>query len=336
MNDNPSLKVQLKGLSGNYNNINYNIGQDEFLIGRHFDCDLVINEKTVSSQHAKIYKNEDHFEIEDLDSSNGTFVNNEKIKTKRLRTEDVIAFDKYKFRFINPEEVARTVISDGEDFRRSMKTEIRKKTTPPIKKKGNSDTNPIKIDDIHRKIINKSKSSERGKGKHGFFFGLFLSLITAFTINIGFILLIGMIKLKNIEFSAIWNSLKATLSGFPLLHFHTYWKLSNTFDILHILIGLCIPIGLILAGIVIQRTVGGSRFKNAFLFSLFYAIAGFFLQIASMNFNAEIWFTFNRSFGSGIIADPAGAFIFTIVYFLIVVFLFSFLGTLFSGKNRAS
>ncbi|MCK5221322.1 MAG: FHA domain-containing protein, partial [Candidatus Aminicenantes bacterium] len=89
MNNISELRVQIRGINGDYNGIDYTIEGDEFLIGRHFDCDLVLKEKTVSSKHAKIIKKENYFEIEDLDSSNGTFVNKKKITKQKLRTEDI-------------------------------------------------------------------------------------------------------------------------------------------------------------------------------------------------------------------------------------------------------
>ncbi len=63
-----------------------NIGQrialegDAFVLGRHPNCDIVLDEGAVSRQHAKITRNNGHFFVEDLGSRNGTLVNDEEIQ----------------------------------------------------------------------------------------------------------------------------------------------------------------------------------------------------------------------------------------------------------------
>ncbi len=65
---------------------------DSFSLGRAPDCDLVIDEDTVSSHHARIDWRHDHAEIVDVGSSNGTFVNGKKVSSG-LRLEDNDAID---------------------------------------------------------------------------------------------------------------------------------------------------------------------------------------------------------------------------------------------------
>ena len=53
----------------------------KLLIGRGIDCDLILNGHTISRHHAVIIKESiDTYKIKDLDSSNGTFVNGNRIK----------------------------------------------------------------------------------------------------------------------------------------------------------------------------------------------------------------------------------------------------------------
>ncbi len=60
----------------------------EILIGRSNDLDMVLAEDMVSRRHARIGFQGDEIFIEDLASTNGTFVNGEKIKRSRLREGD--------------------------------------------------------------------------------------------------------------------------------------------------------------------------------------------------------------------------------------------------------
>jgi len=60
-------------------------------IGRDEDCGVVIPDRQVSRQHARITLAVDHYLLEDLGSKNGTFVNGQEIKQPyRLRDGDEI------------------------------------------------------------------------------------------------------------------------------------------------------------------------------------------------------------------------------------------------------
>jgi uncharacterized protein YegL len=70
-------------------------------IGRAATNDVVINKPTVSSRHATIEYRDNSFQLVDQRSSNGTFLNGEKITAAtRLRHGDRIKIDEYEFTFI--------------------------------------------------------------------------------------------------------------------------------------------------------------------------------------------------------------------------------------------
>jgi hypothetical protein len=60
----------------------------QIIVGRSSDLDMVLVEDMVSRKHARIALQQDQIWIEDLDSTNGTFVNGEKIKRARLKEGD--------------------------------------------------------------------------------------------------------------------------------------------------------------------------------------------------------------------------------------------------------
>jgi diguanylate cyclase (GGDEF)-like protein len=72
------------------------LGEGSYIIGRSDDADLVISSKDVSRRHAKVTFDGDEFTVEDLDSTNGTFVNGKKITRKNLVTGDEILVGDYK------------------------------------------------------------------------------------------------------------------------------------------------------------------------------------------------------------------------------------------------
>ncbi len=53
----------------------YPLENSQYVMGRHPDCDIVLESGSVSRQHARISKSGTHFVLEDLKSRNGTFVN---------------------------------------------------------------------------------------------------------------------------------------------------------------------------------------------------------------------------------------------------------------------
>jgi pSer/pThr/pTyr-binding forkhead associated (FHA) protein len=68
-------------------------------IGRLPDNTLVIDNPAVSSHHACVFRDGDHYVVEDLDSTNGTFVNEQRITRHILRDGDVLLVGKHKLVF---------------------------------------------------------------------------------------------------------------------------------------------------------------------------------------------------------------------------------------------
>jgi pSer/pThr/pTyr-binding forkhead associated (FHA) protein len=68
----------------------YEIAMGEFTLGRSSACNLVANENAVSKVHARIERAADQVVLEDLSSSNGTFVNGTRVRTAVLRDTDTL------------------------------------------------------------------------------------------------------------------------------------------------------------------------------------------------------------------------------------------------------
>jgi hypothetical protein len=77
--------------------------EDEMLVGRTADCDVVLDEGTVSKHHAHIRWKKTYAELEDLGSSNGTFLNGSFVPVKtwlRLKNEDAVDFGAVRVLFL--------------------------------------------------------------------------------------------------------------------------------------------------------------------------------------------------------------------------------------------
>ena len=79
----------------------YDLDQETMTIGRKADNDIQIDNLAVSAKHAKILTILDDSFIEDLESTNGTFINGEKINKHALRNGEVIAIGKHELAYIN-------------------------------------------------------------------------------------------------------------------------------------------------------------------------------------------------------------------------------------------
>src|SRR5688572_1846681 len=71
------------------------VGVHGVTIGRLPDNDLVIDNAAVSGRHARIYKEGERYIVEDLKSTNGTFIDNKPIIRHTLRDGDAMIVGKH-------------------------------------------------------------------------------------------------------------------------------------------------------------------------------------------------------------------------------------------------
>src|SRR5271154_1738975 len=90
----PSLQI----LKGPNEGSTISLDGDRFIMGRNPDCGVVIPVTSVSREHAQILRIQGKYFIEDKQSRNGTFVNNQAINARtalknndRIRICDFIA-----------------------------------------------------------------------------------------------------------------------------------------------------------------------------------------------------------------------------------------------------
>ena len=82
-------RYALRFISGKYQGGEYPLAEgQEIVIGRSSELDMVLVEEMVSRKHARIALSDGTISIEDLGSTNGTFVNGEKVQQGTLREGD--------------------------------------------------------------------------------------------------------------------------------------------------------------------------------------------------------------------------------------------------------
>lgn len=76
------------------------LGEKAFVVGRAPNSDLMISERAVSRRHAKFEKTESGYEVTDLDSTNGTWINEQRVESTKLKSGDRIRIGGRVFKFI--------------------------------------------------------------------------------------------------------------------------------------------------------------------------------------------------------------------------------------------
>ena len=100
-------RYALKFISGKYQGGEFPLKMDrEIIIGRSSDLDMVLVEDMVSRNHAKITTHGGQVTIQDMGSTNGTFVNGEKIKKVTLKEGDRVLVGTSIIKLIVPVEGA--------------------------------------------------------------------------------------------------------------------------------------------------------------------------------------------------------------------------------------
>lgn len=87
----------LRGVAGTVFGRSYHL-LSPTTIGRAPECDICLDNRGISRQHARLRPLEYGVEVEDLKSTNGSFLNGQRITLAIARVGDEIAFDELRFR----------------------------------------------------------------------------------------------------------------------------------------------------------------------------------------------------------------------------------------------
>ena len=93
----PSPTLLVKAPQGGTKEIE--VPRTPFTIGRKYDNDLCLEDIAVSGHHARIAQVQEVLFLEDLNSTNGTFVNEQKIDRRQLQDADSIRIGTHRLIF---------------------------------------------------------------------------------------------------------------------------------------------------------------------------------------------------------------------------------------------
>jgi len=120
----------LQGLHPSLRNKRYPVDGTASL-GRSPECELHFSFERLSRKHAEFTLIDGVLMVKDLDSSNGTFHNGERVKQATLRAGDTIAFDKLEFTVIAPGGVSQVKSMKADPMSQTIVGSV--KQSDPIK-----------------------------------------------------------------------------------------------------------------------------------------------------------------------------------------------------------
>ncbi len=106
------MPPRLAAISGKLKGAIFALHEESLIIGRETAADLCIADASVSRRHSTIEKDETGFIITDLESLNGTFVNDVPIRSRRLEHGDRVRIGDSQFLFLMHEGDATSKSSD--------------------------------------------------------------------------------------------------------------------------------------------------------------------------------------------------------------------------------
>jgi hypothetical protein len=89
----------LVALNGQHKGEDFRLRVGKNVLGTAADCEVVLTDKKVSRKHATVRYEGGEFQIADLDSSNGTFVNDERVQKHDLIDNDIVKLGDIEFEF---------------------------------------------------------------------------------------------------------------------------------------------------------------------------------------------------------------------------------------------
>lgn len=107
------MTIRLVGEKGQYEGQEFTFSLGEYLIGRRTDCDLPLSEdRNVSRSHARLEVREAGVWLRDLNSRNGTRVNEELITERELQDGDVLRIGRSRFRVLLEKPPTEPVLAE--------------------------------------------------------------------------------------------------------------------------------------------------------------------------------------------------------------------------------
>jgi FHA domain len=108
------------------------LNKDRMTLGRRPYNDIVVDNLAVSGEHAALQVIGQDYFIEDLNSTNGTYINEQKIKRQILKNGDVIEIGKYAIKYVQDGLATATMALNANDALLEDKAELLAEEKRPL------------------------------------------------------------------------------------------------------------------------------------------------------------------------------------------------------------
>ncbi|MEN5173493.1 FHA domain-containing protein [Acinetobacter higginsii] len=93
---------KLQAITGEFTGQELNVERD-MLVGRHQDADILLQSADISRRHAALVLKDKQLWVQDLNSSNGTFINDVRVEQEtELHDGDIVQFASFVFSVLAP------------------------------------------------------------------------------------------------------------------------------------------------------------------------------------------------------------------------------------------
>ena len=110
----------------------FQMDRGKVTIGRNADNDIQIDNLAVSAYHARIMEHRGHILIEDLTSTNGTFVNDKRIAKGALKDNDAVTIGIHTLVVHTEKGKRKSSRCNTEEIDPTMQLETKRHKRPPL------------------------------------------------------------------------------------------------------------------------------------------------------------------------------------------------------------
>jgi pSer/pThr/pTyr-binding forkhead associated (FHA) protein len=173
------VEVKLKVQAGSNAGKEIPVPMARFLIGRSEECQLRPKSDAISRNHCTILINDDEVTVRDLNSRNGTFVNEERVSGDYpLKNGDMLRVGKLKFEVVvqsskktsavpAPDTKQEKKEDDGSSVEFDVSEWLEEANAVAQQKRSDPDTRQFKLDETDRIALEKAGAEESNTGDSG-------------------------------------------------------------------------------------------------------------------------------------------------------------------------
>lgn len=143
------MSWKLQTITGEFAGKEVNVDRD-LLVGRHQDADILIQSADVSRRHAALFIKDNVLSVQDLGSSNGTFINDIRVSEGEnlIKDGDILQFAGHKFSVLAPastdhsqvvqQPVEAIATAEVESSEKSVAAQMQDQGMPDLKERDSS------------------------------------------------------------------------------------------------------------------------------------------------------------------------------------------------------